>query len=213
MASPVQSDSVAEVSVEPNSDSFSFIHQEDTSLWLGLSPIDTSAPDGPLMLWNCFIDFVVEHQFGCRATEPHFVRDISAIEIWLIDTLNTETPLGAASAILWSKDVLPVFSLPIKTRYQEGIPYTSTYWWQIPVAEIWLYLWSEVCCHLRGLPEQCSEPPSYTPAWTTTSEKDLLMPFAVRSAGGIQLGPVSWHHMWSSVEKCKKPNTDTWKIS
>ena len=34
-----------------------------------------------------FIDFAVEHRFGCRATEPGFVRDIGALEIWLIDWL------------------------------------------------------------------------------------------------------------------------------
>ena len=33
-----------------------------------------------LMLRNCFLDFAVEHWFGCRAIEPGF-----AIEIWLID--------------------------------------------------------------------------------------------------------------------------------
>ena len=31
------------------------------SLWHGLSPIDTSMPDGPLMLRNCFIYIAVEH--------------------------------------------------------------------------------------------------------------------------------------------------------
>ena len=34
---------------------------EDTSLSLSLSPLDTSTPDSPLMPWNCFIDFAVEH--------------------------------------------------------------------------------------------------------------------------------------------------------
>ena len=34
---------------------------EDTSLWHCLFSIDTSTPDGPLMLRNCFINFVVEH--------------------------------------------------------------------------------------------------------------------------------------------------------
>ena len=53
----------------------------DTSLWLGLSPIDTSLPDGPLMLRNSFIDFAVEYWFGCHATEPGFTEDIGAIEI------------------------------------------------------------------------------------------------------------------------------------
>ena len=52
-----------------------------TSIGLGLSPIDTSMPGGPLMLWNCFIDFVVEHRFGCCAIESGFMRDIGAIEI------------------------------------------------------------------------------------------------------------------------------------
>ena len=60
---------------------------EDTSLWLGLSPIDTVTPHGLLMLRNCFLDFAVEHWFGCRATEPGFARDIGAIEVWLIDWL------------------------------------------------------------------------------------------------------------------------------
>ena len=39
----------------------------------------------PLMLQSCFIDFAVEHQFGCRNSEPGFAGDIGAIEIWLID--------------------------------------------------------------------------------------------------------------------------------
>ena len=59
---------------------------EDTS-WSGLHPTDTSRPDGSLMLQNCFIDFAVEHWFGCRATEPGYVGHIGAIEIWLIDWL------------------------------------------------------------------------------------------------------------------------------
>ena len=51
---------------------------------LALSPV-TPAFDGPLILWNCVIDFVVEHQFGCCATEPGFAGDNGVIEIWLID--------------------------------------------------------------------------------------------------------------------------------
>ena len=39
------------------------------------------------MLWNCFLDFAVEHWFGCCATEPGFARDIGAMEVWLIDCL------------------------------------------------------------------------------------------------------------------------------
>ena len=60
---------------------------EDTSLWFGLSSIDTVTPHGLLMLWNRFLDFAVEHWFGCRATEPGFAGDIGAIEVWLIDWL------------------------------------------------------------------------------------------------------------------------------
>ena len=63
---------------------------------LAFPPIDTSTPDDPLMLRNCFIDFAVEHQFGCCATEPGFTGDIGAIEIWLIDwftrTLSGKLP-------------------------------------------------------------------------------------------------------------------------
>ena len=37
------------------------------------------------LVQNCFLDFAVEHWFGCRATEPHFAGDIGAK--WLIDWL------------------------------------------------------------------------------------------------------------------------------
>ena len=37
------------------------------------------------MLRNCFLNFAVEHWFGCRTTEPGFAKDIGAIEVWLID--------------------------------------------------------------------------------------------------------------------------------
>ena len=40
-----------------------------------------------ITLRNCFLDFAVEHWFGCRATEPGFAREIGAIEVWLIDWL------------------------------------------------------------------------------------------------------------------------------
>ena len=67
-----------------------------TSLWFGLSPIDTIIPHGLLMLRNYFLDFAVEHWFGCRASEPGFVGDIGAIEVWLIDW---EAYVFTASAI------------------------------------------------------------------------------------------------------------------
>ena len=54
---------------------------------LGLSPVDTGAPNGLLMLRNSFNDFVFEHRSGCCATEPGYAGDIDAIEIWLIDWL------------------------------------------------------------------------------------------------------------------------------
>ena len=53
----------------------------------GLSPMDVVTPHGLLMLRNCFLDFAVEHWFGCRATESGFAGDIGAIEVWLIDWL------------------------------------------------------------------------------------------------------------------------------
>ena len=38
------------------------------------------------MLRNCFLNFAVEHWFGCQATEPGFAGDIGAIWVdWLID--------------------------------------------------------------------------------------------------------------------------------
>ena len=40
------------------------------------------------MLRNLFINFAVEHWFGCRATEPEYAGDIGAIDIWVPDWLN-----------------------------------------------------------------------------------------------------------------------------
>ena len=57
----------------------------DTSLWLGLSPIDTSMPNGQLMWWNSFLNFAVEHWFSSCATEPVLAGNIGVIEICLSD--------------------------------------------------------------------------------------------------------------------------------
>ena len=51
------------------------------------------------MLRNCFLDFAVEHWFGCRATEPGFAGDIGAIEDWLIDWLLTK--LNSTSVVIF----------------------------------------------------------------------------------------------------------------
>ena len=58
---------------------------QSASLWLYLSPTDTSMLDGPSNLWTCSIDFAFEHRFVCRNTEPGYAEDIDATEIWLID--------------------------------------------------------------------------------------------------------------------------------
>ena len=54
-----------------------------------LSPTDTSRPDGPLMLQDCFTDFAVERWLGCYTFESGYAKDIDATEIilieWLID--------------------------------------------------------------------------------------------------------------------------------
>ena len=55
---------------------------EETSLWLCFYSTDTRTPDGPLMLWNCFIDLTIEYWFGCYGTESGFTGDIDATEIW-----------------------------------------------------------------------------------------------------------------------------------
>ena len=47
--------------------------------------IDTSTLDGPLMLRNCFVNYAVEHWFGCHATKPGYAGDTGIIEISLID--------------------------------------------------------------------------------------------------------------------------------
>ena len=51
---------------------------------LPLSSINISMPDGSFKLWNCFIDFAVEHWFRCWATEPGYTGCIGTM-IWLID--------------------------------------------------------------------------------------------------------------------------------
>ena len=43
--------------------------------------MDTGVLNGPLMFWDYFFDFAVEHQFGRHATEPGFAGDIGDIEI------------------------------------------------------------------------------------------------------------------------------------
>ena len=60
---------------------------EDTSLWFDLSPIGTGMRIGWLVLWNCFMDFAVEHQVGCCATEHGFAGDVGSTKIRLIDWL------------------------------------------------------------------------------------------------------------------------------
>ena len=60
---------------------------EDTYLWLGLSPIDTGMPDGPLMLRNCFSILGVEHRCSRCTTGPGYAEDIDTIEMWLFDWL------------------------------------------------------------------------------------------------------------------------------
>ena len=55
----------------------------------GLSPIETITPHGLLILWNCFLDFAVEHWFGCHPTEP-VLPEILALQkldwliVWLV---------------------------------------------------------------------------------------------------------------------------------
>ena len=45
--------------------------------------MDTSMPNGWLMLQDCFIDFT---DFDSCATELDYARDIGSIEIWLINS-------------------------------------------------------------------------------------------------------------------------------
>ena len=53
------------------------------------------------MLRNGFLDFVVEHWFGCRTTEPGFAGDIGAKEVLLIDWLSYKK-------LFWQRCVLDV---------------------------------------------------------------------------------------------------------
>ena len=73
---------------------------EDTSLWLGLSPIVTVTPHGLLILWNCLIDFAVQHWFSCCATESGgFAGDFGEIEVWLIDWLIETSIFGGTDTV------------------------------------------------------------------------------------------------------------------
>ena len=60
---------------------------QNPSLWLGLSPINTTTDNGPVMLRNCFIDFAVDYGFGCHTAKPVCAGDIGTMENWLIDWL------------------------------------------------------------------------------------------------------------------------------
>ena len=55
--------------------------------WLGSLGLVTRLTFLPevTMSRNCFLDFAVERWFGYRTTEPGFVGDIGAIQVWLID--------------------------------------------------------------------------------------------------------------------------------
>ena len=70
------------------------------------------------MLRNCFLDFAVEHWFGCRATEPRFAGDIGAIEIWLIDWLIYLHSMLATS--------LPTYSLKWNEGVTHSVPWVKT---------------------------------------------------------------------------------------
>ena len=89
------------------------------SFWLGLSPLDTSTPDSPLMLLSCFTDFAIEHWFGCCTTEPGFARNIGAIEIWLIDRLIdiTDKSCGFVVCRCGGAALVPAFPRPSLSQW------------------------------------------------------------------------------------------------
>ena len=89
-------------------------------IWPPPPPIDTSTPDGLLMLWSCSIDLALEHWFGCHATDPGFAGDISTTEIWLIDWLKTRLWMTFA--------ILPVLELTCHTSSKYQNKFCS--WWQ-----------------------------------------------------------------------------------
>ena len=66
-------------------------------------------------LWNCFINFAVEHWFGCRATEPDYTGDICVIEIWLIDLWLS---MYKMRSILWYKKRLSSFKIATSLGHQ-----------------------------------------------------------------------------------------------
>ena len=87
----------------PSVQPFQLLPSRNTSrhiFWLDLCPVDTSTPDGLLILWNCFLNFAVEHWFSCSATEPGFAGDIGAIEVCLIDWLNDRGSVAYLSSAL-----------------------------------------------------------------------------------------------------------------
>ena len=96
------------------------VTSEDASLWLGLSPIYTDTPDGPLMLWNCFFSFAVEY-LSCGATEPGFARDFGTIEIdWLIDGLTKITSRRPYQRLpLWLYTDKPVLQICTASNYPQ----------------------------------------------------------------------------------------------
>ena len=107
---------------------------EDTSLWLGISPLDTSTPDSLLIPWNCFIDFAIEDWFGCCTTEPGFAEDIGAIEIRFNQSINQTSipPISPASQAQWCNS-----QISIQQQNRGNSSVTSTGHGE------WRYLWGK----------------------------------------------------------------------
>ena len=62
------------------------------------------------MLQNCFINFAVDHQFGCWPTNPGFAWDIGAIQIWLVDLQEEAYSTALPGYEPTKSDLLSVFT-------------------------------------------------------------------------------------------------------
>ena len=99
------------------------------------------------MPWNCFIDFVIEHWFSCRTTEPGFAGDIDAIEIWLLIDYQRSSPTNFLTKVWGKAKLLP----GSETRKPKDKAQTK------PISPV-------LTCH-RLLPPLLASPPTLWYSW------------------------------------------------
>ena len=104
---------------------------------LAFPPLYTGTPYNLLIPRNCFINFAVEHWFGCCTTESGFAGDINVMKIWLIDwqfhNSSIKSPLCSVQESMMTTvlETNYVF-LPAVRQFLKRVDVGTTYWEQVP---------------------------------------------------------------------------------